>query len=168
MSFFYFLSYGSNLLFERIHRRVDSVEVIQTHKLPGYKLEFNKKSVDGSMKANVTRDKDSYVWGVIHRIDHSQKSVLDKYEALGLGYELKYFKEEIYGNITSVGFYQATDPEYLGTGKPYEWYFEYVKRGAVQNGFPNDYIQKIENIGFIKDQDEKRRNVNWKVLESLM
>ncbi len=164
MSVFYFFSYGSNLLFERIHRRVDTVEVIQTHRLHEYKLLFNKQSIDGSMKANIIPYNDSFVWGVIHRIDYSQKSILDEYEALGKGYELEFFEIELEGKECSVGFYQASDQKYLGDGKPYDWYLEYVRRGAIENGFPTEYIEQIENIEYKKDQKESRSEENWKVL----
>jgi len=100
-----------------------------------------------------------------HRLICTQKSILDEYEALGKGYELEFFEIQIEGKECSVGFYQASDQKYLGDGKPYGWYLEYVRRGAIQNGFPKDYIQLIEKVEFIKDQNENRWEENWRVLE---
>jgi hypothetical protein len=165
--YFYFFSYGSNLLFERIHKRVDTVEVIQIHKLQGYELKFNKVSIDGSTKANVVPNPEAYVMGVIHRIASEQKPILDAYEALGKGYELQYFELTIAGEVQKIGFYQATDPQFLGNGLPYHWYREYVRLGAIQNEFDADYVKKIESIGYIQDPNKDRAEENWEVLRGV-
>ena len=54
----FIFSYGSNLLTERIRRRVGYVESFGRYRLSGYRLVFNKPGADGSAKANLSQTND--------------------------------------------------------------------------------------------------------------
>ena len=71
--------YGSNMSSERITERCSSSRFISIAKVSGWKLLFNKRSKDGSGKANLVYTGDvSLVWGVIFDISEDQKPILDR------------------------------------------------------------------------------------------
>lgn len=162
----YIFSYGSNTLLQRISERVPSVAVVGKHQLRGYRLLFNKLSVDGSTKANLkeTGDQSDSVWGVIHQISKADKPILDRYEALGKGYLEIGFKLTIHDESQSVHAYIATESQYLAVGKPYDWYLNFVIEGAIENGFPEDYINQLKAIASKLDPDLTRQHANEEVL----
>jgi hypothetical protein len=163
---FYFFSYGSNLLFERIRRRVPSVQVVKNYQLTGFKLCFNKLSMDGSTKANVVPDLiEAYVHGVIHRAVQKEKRFLDEAEALGKGYNESFFEHEIEGKVRKVGFYLANESKYLAEGRPYDWYLGYVVEGAKENSFPITYRHWLESLPYEVDTNSQRRQPHDLVLE---
>ena len=164
--FFYIFSYGSNLYLNRIFNRTKSVVVIDTHELIGFKLTFNKKSSDGSNKANITETEDpnDSVWGVIHRLDLSEKLILDQYEGLGYGYNYQKFSLSIKGDEKTIHSYMATDQQYLEKGEPYQWYLNFVIAGTIENGFPESYTNKLKSLLSKKDSNENRTTQNHAIL----
>jgi gamma-glutamylcyclotransferase len=48
-----YFAFGSNMLLERIKKRVPSARALGIATLGGYALRFNKLSKDGSAKANI-------------------------------------------------------------------------------------------------------------------
>ncbi len=165
---YYVFSYGSNMLFQRIFERVNTVEVVGTYVLQGYRLRFNKKSIDGSTKANIqaTDDAGDAVCGVLHRLSLSQKPILDQYEALGQGYDLQHFLMTTSGGgQLRIHYYVATEPQYLTVGQPYRWYLNFVIAGAMENGFPNPYINELKAITPMTDKNQIRKHQNDAVLQ---
>lgn len=166
--YFYFFSYGSNMLYERIKERVETVEFICKYELKGYRLLFNKRSKDGSRKANIQKtsvDNDS-VWGVIQKIALADKPKLDKYEGLGNGYVYMNFNEWVDDEYRTIHSYIALETEYLNEGAPYEWYLKFIMAGAIQNSFPSEYIAQLKRIDSISDMNEKRRVNNERILKA--
>ncbi|MEP1096956.1 MAG: gamma-glutamylcyclotransferase family protein [Cyclobacteriaceae bacterium] len=162
---FYFFSYGSNLLFERIQKRTPSVEVIKQFKIDQFELVFNKRSKDGSTKANIVQsDIASSVYGTIKRIEKAEKKNLDRAEGLGYGYDLEYFETTLHDEIISVGYYIAREEKYLMEGKPYDWYLDYVRFGALQNQFPKEYISMLNSVEGDVDKNGLRRKEHDLVL----
>jgi len=158
MNHFYFFSYDSNLLFERIQERTPSVELVQAYRLDQFELVFNKLSKkDGSTKANISPSNQSNVYGVIQRIDAMEKAALDRAEGLGYGYELDFFNLFIDDKKVEIGYYIAKDSKYLAIGKPYDWYLEFVIFGAHEDGFPLEYQQQIKSVEYVIDQNAERR-----------
>jgi len=166
-SLFYFFSYGSNMFFERVRRRVPSVKVVQNHCLRAFELQFNKESIDGSVKANVMKaDADTCVHGIIHSIAWNEKKYLDKAEGLGNGYDLAYFHAEVAGKKRKIGFYVASDPEYLVSGEPYAWYLNYVQWGARENQLPEAYITMLDDMASKPDPNKERRSIHDRVIKA--
>lgn len=165
-SWFHVFSYGSNMLFQRIKERVNSVEVVKVHELKGYFLRFNKKSRDGSAKANVIQSNINghSVIGIIQRIRMQEKPVLDRYEGLGQGYQLQNFQVEIDDQLTKIHYYQAFEENYLTQGKPYHWYLNFVVAGAKENLLPDHYINRLKQVESIEDPDMQRRQENQDIL----
>ena len=163
----YIFSYGSNLLFQRIKERVASVQVVRNHQLKGYQFAFNKHSIDGSTKANIvaTHNSQDQVWGVIHKISLTDKPILDEFEALGKGYDHLTFHLEMGGSMETIYAYMATDSKYLADGRPYDWYYNFVLAGAMENDFPEEYIRKLKVFKSKPDTDLSRKRENEVVIE---
>jgi len=101
------------------------------------------------------------VIGVLYEIDEAGKNLLDRREGLGNGYDEK-FVEVITPNddILKAVMYSATK---IDRGlKPFIWYREHVLRGALENNFPGEYIDKIRSVEAIPDPDleRERREMN--------
>ena len=143
-----YFAYGSNMSFPRIQDRIPDVEKIGVAVLSGHVLRFHKVGKDGSAKCDAffTGNPDDSVWGVVFRITEEEKSVLDGYEGLGHGYEIKSVSVNFRDDPGAVDafLYYAThiDPAL----KPYHWYKEYVLSGARENNFPESVIRKIQEF----------------------
>ena len=141
--------YGSNMSSERITQRCSSSRFEAIAKVSGWKLLFNKKSKDGSGKANlVWTGGSSEVWGVIFDISEDEKPILDKFEGLGWGYdELKLLVISDLGEEIECVCYIALDEKYLDNGlKPYDWYKEWCLVGAREHNIPFEYIMTLERV----------------------
>ncbi len=150
--------YGSNMLTQRLIKRLGSVKLIGTAKLNGYSFSYNKKSKDGSTKANIIKTDNDLVFGVVFEITTPQKYELDKFE--GNGYKDKeVLVEYLDGSKENVLCYIATDNEYLSTeGTPsYDWYKEFIMQGAKEHSLPEDYISFLDSFKSIKDPNILRQ-----------
>jgi len=150
---------------ERFEQRITSGSYITTACLDSHQLKFHKKSIDGSAKADAyyTGRVVDKVWGVVYKIDPDQKTLLDEYEGLGVGYDHKEVEiGDLQGNIYRAWVYFAIDiKENL---KPYKWYQEFVLTGALQHGLPPAYIKKIAAIPHLLDKDRQRANINQRII----
>ncbi|MEO7937224.1 MAG: gamma-glutamylcyclotransferase family protein, partial [Burkholderiaceae bacterium] len=80
---FLYFAYGSNLLSLRLRQRTASAVAIGCGVLPGHVLRWHMASVDGSGKCDVAVPGDGVgvVHGVVYRIDHGEKHLLDQAES---------------------------------------------------------------------------------------
>jgi hypothetical protein len=163
---FYVFSYGSNLLIERISERIKSVEIVSRYNLQGYRLIFNKASEDGSVKANIEEspEPEDSVWGIIHQFDRKEKFILDWHETLGYGYQLICFQVKLNGYTETVHTYMVNESRFKKIGKPYSWYLKLVIAGAIQNQFPEAYINKLKAIKSVHDANADRRLKNERII----
>jgi gamma-glutamylcyclotransferase (GGCT)/AIG2-like uncharacterized protein YtfP len=139
MSILYF-AYGSNMSFNRISERIDRVETVNKGFLLDYKLLCNKKSIDGTGKANIVYSSGDIVWGVVYKIYEDDMDVLDQIE---IDYERKSF--EI---VTEEGKIEAN--VYISYkithALPKIYYKEFILQGAVENKFPDEYIDYLNSL----------------------
>lgn len=135
--------------------------------LPGYKLICNKVSKDGSAKANIIKTDNlaELVWGVLFSINSNEKTLLDKAEGLGKGYNEDTFTffDETNTSYTAQ-IYIADSSSIDNTLLPYDWYKEFIASGAIQNKLPAEYILQLQSIICIRDHDEERRTKNYSIL----
>jgi gamma-glutamylcyclotransferase len=136
MSILYF-AYGSNMSLNRISERINEVKTVNIGFLLDYKLLCNKKSIDGTGKANIVYSPGDIVWGVVYKIYEDDMDVLDQIE---VGYERKGFEivtEE--GKIEANAYisYKITDT------LPKNYYKEFILEGAVENKLPDEYIEYL-------------------------
>lgn len=76
----YYFAYGSNLSKKRLLERIGKFHTASVAILKGYKFIYNKKSIDGTAKANLIKEPNSEVYGICYEIDYNDFDKLDKYE----------------------------------------------------------------------------------------
>ena len=141
----------------RLRDRVPSAEVVGSYSLKEHDLRFHKSSKDGSGKCDAyfTGAETDRVYGVLFKISVSEKRTLDRAEGLGYGYkeqEVSVYSEN--GQICKALTYLATNiDEKLA---PYTWYKQHVLVGAKEAFLPQWYIEKIERVSAIDDEDKDR------------
>jgi hypothetical protein len=165
-----YFAYGSNLHPLRLQQRVPSCRVIDIVNLQGYKLEFHKRSEDGSSKCNAffTGEKHDVIFGVVYEITAAEKVRLDRAEGLGAGYNEAVLELTLHGEKHKVFTYVA-DPNYIDESlKPYQWYKEFVACGARHHCMPEPYIERINRIDTQEDNDEYRRSLNIELLDRML
>lgn len=153
-----YFAYGSNMLTRRLEKRIGTVKLLGTGILKQHKFSFNKKSKDGSLKADAfyTGDNADEVIGVLFEITDSQKKSLDKAEGLGYGYDLKTVKVSRSDQIIDVVTYVSTDNDQTGVNAPYNWYSEIIIAGAMEHNLPSAYIEIIKSNKTKIDLDSSR------------
>jgi hypothetical protein len=157
-------AYGSNMLTERLRRRVPSARAICVATLSGYELRWHKVSKDGSGKCDVVKSPQKNVLGVVFEVLSSEKPVLDAEEGLGKGYEEMSVALDTANGPLKVQTYYATniDP----TIAPYTWYKALVIAGAKQHGLPDAYISALEQVAAEDDRDVERAKKNFALAAS--
>ena len=120
-----YFAYGSNMLRERLRKRVPSASVIGLASVHGRALRFHKRSSDGSAKCDLaaTLCEDDQAWGVLFEIPEDQIAALDDAEGLGKGYareEIQVCAED--GQAVESAVYLATPEAVTLTLHPYDWY----------------------------------------------
>ena len=152
-------AYGSNLCVARIAARVASLQVVAVGTIGGYTLRFNKKSRDGSAKANAQYSGaiDDVVWGVVYELDAGGKRQLDRFEGLGRDYfESEVEVETTDGNRVLAWLYCA-NPEHVEERiSPYDWYLRFCLEGARDHGLPDEYVDRMARTPSIADPDRER------------
>ncbi len=163
-----YFAYGSNMFTYRLEKRVGRVEILGSGKLHQYKLLFNKKSVDGSLKANAffTGKPEDVIIGVLFKINPSKKEDLDKLEGLGKGYDQKEVEIESNGGKQVKAFTYVANPIDLTEGNhPYDWYLEFIKQGAEEHSLPEEYKKNISATPTKIDTDVIRPDANNSIIK---
>lgn len=149
-------AYGSNMCSARFRDYGVVPEAPgQAALLHGYRLEFNKKSIDGSGKANVEPHIGEQVWGVMYLIPDEHLRDLDSGE--GSGYRRERLQvQKIDGTITEAWTYLARKPDADSGLCPYSWYKQFLISGAREHALPLQYVEKLELIRADQDPNQKR------------
>ena len=154
-----YFAYGSNMSLKRLQQRVPSAQVIGTYTLIKYELRFHKCGKDGSAKCNAyyTGAFSDAVLGVLYDINHLEKPALDEAEGLGCGYNDKVVTvSDHQGLIEQAVTYYATNID--DSLLPFIWYKEHVLIGAKNARLSTEYIESIQAVDAIKDQDQERES----------
>ena len=154
-----YFSYGSNMSGKRLCARTPTARRIGTGMLEQHQLVFHKSGRDNSAKcdAHHSGDPDHVVIGVLYEIHPDEKPILDNIEGLGSGYEIKDVLIRLDDGSSVEAFtYYATHID--ADLKPFDWYREHVLVGARDNALPEDYVQTIEAIECIEDNNLERRS----------
>jgi gamma-glutamylcyclotransferase (GGCT)/AIG2-like uncharacterized protein YtfP len=138
----HYFAYGSNLKPDRMRSRIASARFVTRARLAGFRLALNKSGRDGSGKANVQRDDDAHVWGVVYRIDLMHWPQLDTFEPGYARTEMDVETET--GGALGVQTYVAHDL----TDDPvaYDWYKRLLVDGAREHGLPGDYVEALKRL----------------------
>jgi len=157
-----YFAYGSNMYTARLIKRKIHSKKIDNGKLVGYKLKFNKRSIDKSAKATIfkTCKSQDVVLGVIFEISELDLPKLDNAEGVGYGYNKEWINViDNKNNKHNVLVYIA-DESYIDNSLfPYLWYMKYIIEGAKEHNLPLEYIDELKGINSIEDKDAARRNI---------
>lgn len=134
----YYFAYGSNMLPERLLERIGKYHTAFPVYLSDYRFVYNKKSCDGTTKANIECIKYEVVHGVCFEIDSDDIAILQKYE---VGYNranvsVSYSKDKLTSVVT---FISSSIDETL---KPSSEYKGLVLKGASHWHLDKSYVTK--------------------------
>lgn len=147
MQVFYF-AYGSNMSSEHLHSRITSVKIIGRAFLQDWRIVFNKRSKDGSGKANLVENPGNVVWGVLYEINDSDMNTLDMIEG---GYERVTVRvQKPDGNEVEAVTYVSKD--LTNDSRPYRWYKKLLLSGAREHNLPQHYIAYLEGFSVKPDK----------------
>lgn len=152
-----YFSYGSNMSVNRLLNRISAATKVGVGLLREHELRFHKISQhDRSAKCDAyeTGCHEHAVYGVVFDIAASGKPVLDRYEGLGHGYDVKNVMVKVGEELLSAFTYYATHID--SALKPLHWYKEHVLRGAREHRLPEHYIRAIESVESIPDMNTHR------------
>lgn len=134
----YYFAYGSNMLPERLLERIGKYHTAFPVALDGYRFKYNKKSIDGTAKANIEPDANTVVYGVCFEIDDDDFAILQKYEG---GYNRRnVFVSLVTGEKTKAVTYVSSSID--NKRKASDEYKKLVIRGAKYWDFKKSYIQE--------------------------
>jgi gamma-glutamylcyclotransferase len=122
--------------------------------LPGFRLVFNKKSTDGSGKANLESREGSNVWGVVYCISKADLRRLDNGE---VGYQRAQMDVKLSDDSAiSVWVYLAIAPSHEVGLRPYTWYKRFLVEGGREHSLPATYVTELEGIDAVQDGKAER------------
>jgi gamma-glutamylcyclotransferase (GGCT)/AIG2-like uncharacterized protein YtfP len=137
---------------------------------PGYvtqrRFAYHKRSVDGSVKANAifTGHDADRTWGVVYQLSLDEKTALDRYETLGVGYDHEQVDVIVGDAVQTAWIYVARREAIDDSLKPYSWYHHLVVRGAREHRLPQSYIDQLKRLESIHDPDEERDDRNRRLI----
>lgn len=148
-----YFAYGSNMLLERIERRVGLVQKISNYTLQNHILLFNSGFSRLCAYANVQPLQGQSVQGVLYELNERQISILDMHEGYPRNYEKFYKIDTINGNQEIIfGYWTVSEIYKVTGGRPSLEYLNIVAAGALENGLNELYEElfsyKLANYKF--------------------
>lgn len=140
-----YFAYGSNMSQKRLRELGIKPKRSFVAELRNHKLDFNKLGSDGSGKANVERDGNSKVLGIVFEISASDLAELDRYEGVAGGhYQRKKVRvESEEGRHEAITYVALRKAEGL---RPNAEYVRKIIEGAIEAGLPWTYIEPLHII----------------------
>ena len=145
-----YFAYGSNMLRERLlARRVILLDSGKPACANGYKLVFNKKSDDGSAKANIVAERGAKCWGVLFAVDANSLTDLDDAEGAPGHYRQENISITVSNVAQTVMTYLAQPVKVMrAPGIPYDWYLALILAGAnACADMPSEWISHLRKDG---------------------
>ncbi|MEZ0018208.1 gamma-glutamylcyclotransferase family protein [Sinorhizobium fredii] len=157
MTFLYF-AYGSNMLPARLKARCASARVIGPATAKGFRLDFSKRSTDGSGKATLIVHEGAAP-GVLFEIAKSDLAPLDRAEGAGKGYD----RVDGFRVVNAVTREPITATTYLASApeadlKPFDWYLALVIAGAHHHALGDQHLAELRLIEWLNDDDFRRKS----------
>lgn len=136
-----YFAYGSNMLTRKLKEVAPSASPIGRARLEDYCMVVNKKSDDGSSKANLTKSAGNVVWGVLYEIDENELNRLDRSEGGYLRISLE-VKANAGGPLTAFVYLSSK----LTSSLPYHRYKRLMVEGAKEHNLPDAYVDFLEQL----------------------
>jgi hypothetical protein len=161
----YYFAYGSNLHPARLRLRAPRARPFRRARLRGHRLRFHKLGRDGSAKCDAwpSGSREDLVLGMVYCMARRDLRALDRAEDLDRGYERVRLMVDIGGRQRAVFTYRALPAAVTEGLSPFDWYRQYVVRGARHHGLPGSYIGSLEREAVLVDPDERRRRRNLSI-----
>lgn len=143
----YYFAYGSNMNPERMKER--KVNFLERKKaiLRGWKLVFNKVSSKNPEEgyANIVKDENSIVEGILYLIEDDSIKKLDGYEGYPEHYDRKELEVELEdGSKVKAWVYIAQQDKVREGLKPSREYLEHLLKGC--DLLSEEYCEKLKNV----------------------
>lgn len=169
----HYFAYGSNLTASRLIARVGPCEDLGVATLPDFELAFRKDSHDGSAKCDLVHNPGRCIKaeGVVYRMPLAAKSVLDRFEGVGVGYRVETIEAKLALAVeekqTLSCFVYLAEPPWVDQRKlPYSWYRDFVLSGGIDHGLSDSWRGFVESHPVQLDTDVERHSKNQKILEA--
>lgn len=134
----YYYAYGSNLLIDRLERRVGIVEKVRPLIFRDFSLKFNCGYQYNYCFANIVPQRGEQVEGVLYRMSAKQQRDLDFHEAL---YDKKFFN---IGNGEIGYVYVGSENRVLPReGIPELHYLNLLIDGCLENNFTDTFRKLV-------------------------
>jgi gamma-glutamylcyclotransferase len=145
----WYFAYGANMHDRafRIRRGIRALEC-RPARVEGFRLRFNLEGRPRgkAAPANLSRDSEAEVWGVLYRITRRDLLRLDATEGVpGQGYRhIEIEAEDADGRRLRAVAYMA--PGNATDGKPSRRYITLLRDGARAHGLPEHYLRYLESV----------------------
>ena len=155
-----YFAYGSNLNWEQMNERCPSAEFLCKASLLDYRIDFTRWSINRKCGvADIVKDNNSKVYGVVYRIDEVDLGKLDKSEGYVPQRDIDAYKrieimvfEEDNDEKPITAFTYEVEKKVFGKYKPNREYKNFIVNGAKFWDLPKEYIKYLENIETMKDE----------------
>ncbi len=142
-------AYGSNMCLERLRLyNVNPLSAGQAAQLAGYVIQFNKRSTDGSGKANLVPCDNKTTWGVLYMVTRQDLKSLNEGEKGYTAKQLNIIGPS--GNVQAWVYIADMDQTTSGL-QPYSWYKRFLVDGARFHQLPKEYVSELEAIEALEE-----------------
>jgi cation transport regulator ChaC len=145
-----YFAYGSNMLRARLlSRGVVLFDKGQPAQIANHKLAFNKKSNDGSSKANLMPTAGVITWGILFSVDPKSLAGLDAAEGAPRHYRSDAATVRTQqGDLEVITYFAQSDKLLSISDRPWDWYLALIIAGAKAcPGIPDEWIRYLLQIG---------------------
>lgn len=140
-----YFAYGSNMHVEQLINRVGFIYDKSSGFVNNYSFSYNKKSKDGSSKANLIRSDGNVTHGVCFEIDSEGFQKLQKIEKGYNEIEIPFYSKA--GTLVIVKTFMSNSN---WDAPPTEEYVNTIIQGARENHLPEEYIEMALTYGSAK------------------
>lgn len=140
-----YFAYGSNMSRKRMIERLCNFSSIQKGHIKDYALIFNKTSTiqPESSFANIKKQSNSVVEGVLYSLDDSKLNLLDRYEGVPRDYERSQLNIHTDDGVYTAWVYIAKSDR-TGEGKPTQKYIDFLLEG--KEFLSDSYVEYIKSV----------------------
>ncbi len=145
---FYF-SYSTTMNSSRLEGRGVKFISKEPAFIENYKLKFNKKSIDGTAKANIVAEEKSRVYGILYAIDIAEFEKIKNIEGLSSGhFTTRILPVSTLNGETFMANVFIANPKYVVSDdelRPSKDYVNGIMDIISEENFDTDYIEYIKS-----------------------
>lgn len=145
----WFFAYSSNMNADRLMGRGVKFVSKETAYIDNYTIKFNKKSVDGTTKANIVASENERIYGILYKMHAGELNKLDNIEGVTSGH----FRRQSVpvctakGEVFMADVYMANE-KYVCADEsvmPSRQHIHTIINAAVDNKFDPSYIELLKS-----------------------